>query len=410
MEEYTKRLSALSPEQRRLFELRMKHRESHAFAEQHESTFSSATHSEVSVQPEVRSEPAIDRKMRFSIFYFSDIVTANDTDNKYRLLLETAKFADQHGFEAIWVPERHFQEFGGLYPNPTVLAAALAMVTSHVQLRAGSLVLPLHNPIRVAEDWSVIDNLSQGRVAISLAAGWHPADFVLAPASFAQRKEVMFQGIETIRQLWRGEALSLEDAQGAPVEIHIQPRPLQPSLPIWVTTSGHPATWSRAGEIGAHVLAALIGQSFEDLAGKIALYRESLECHGHDPAQGRVSLMLHTFLGEDDSVVKEQVREPLKAYIATFMKQHEGSATGQEESIHSPEQVSDMKQQLLDFAFERYFNAYSLLGTLPRCARLIDRLQQIGVDEVACLIDFGLDLATILQGMQRLVVLKEQYE
>src|SRR5438067_1141383 len=108
--------------------------------------------------------------MRFSLLYFSSREAGRGPD-KYRLLLDGARFADAHGFEAVWIPERHFHAFGGLYPNPAVLAAVLAPATSRLRLRAGSVVLPLHSPLRVAEEWAVVDNLSDGRVDIAFASG-----------------------------------------------------------------------------------------------------------------------------------------------------------------------------------------------------------------------------------------------
>src|SRR5690606_17850013 len=98
-------------------------------------------------------------------------------DDKYRLLLEGARFADSHGWEAVWIPERHFHAFGGIYPNPSVLAAALAVATNRVRIRAGSVVLPLHDPLRVAEEWAVVDHLARGRVDLAFATGWNPNDF-----------------------------------------------------------------------------------------------------------------------------------------------------------------------------------------------------------------------------------------
>ena len=83
------------------------------------------------------------------------------------------KFADEHGFHAIWLPERHFNQFGGLFPNPSVIGAALAMVTRNIQIRSGSIVAPLHHPVRIAEEWAVVDQLSGGRVGLSFASGWH---------------------------------------------------------------------------------------------------------------------------------------------------------------------------------------------------------------------------------------------
>src|SRR5215470_2333288 len=135
--------------------------------------------------------------MDFSIFFFSSYKVRSD--NKYKLLLEATQYADRRGFSAVWTPERHFHEFGGLYPNPSVTSAALAMVTRQVQIRSGSVVAPLHSPIRIAEEWSVVDNLSNGRVAISFASGWMPEDFTVNPATYANRKEIMLQNLEAVR-------------------------------------------------------------------------------------------------------------------------------------------------------------------------------------------------------------------
>ena len=109
----------------------------------------------------------------FSLFFFSDNGSAVGT-GKYDLLMRGAAFADQHGFSAVWTPERHFHRFGGLYPNPAILGAALATATTNVGIRAGSVVLPLHHPARIAEEWSVVDNLSGGRVGVAFASGWRP--------------------------------------------------------------------------------------------------------------------------------------------------------------------------------------------------------------------------------------------
>ena len=73
---------------------------------------------------------------------------------------------------------------------------------------AGSVVLPLHHPIRVAEEWAVVDNLSQGRVDLSFATGWNPNDFVLSPERYEKRVEVTYAGIESVQKLWRGESIS----------------------------------------------------------------------------------------------------------------------------------------------------------------------------------------------------------
>ncbi|HEY3092454.1 MAG TPA: MupA/Atu3671 family FMN-dependent luciferase-like monooxygenase, partial [Vicinamibacterales bacterium] len=172
------------------------------------------------------------RPIDFSLLYFASDADASG-NGKYRLLLEGAKFADAHGFSAVWMPERHFHSFGGIYPNPSVTAAAVAAVTNRIRIRAGSVVLPLHDPIRVAEEWSVVDNLSDGRVGLSVASGWHANDFVFAPDRFDKRRQVLPGMIDELRRLWRGDAVTRRSGAGKDVEVRIRPMPVQPELPLW---------------------------------------------------------------------------------------------------------------------------------------------------------------------------------
>jgi natural product biosynthesis luciferase-like monooxygenase protein len=398
MDDMEKRVAALSPEQRALLELRLKQKGIQSTA------------LDPATQPKPSPSAAlVERAMRFTLFFFSDqggLVSRS----KYHLLLESARFADQHGFTAIWTPERHFQDFGGLYPNPSVLGAALAMITQRLQIRAGSVALPLHHPIRVAEEWAVVDNLSDGRVGVAFASGWHPRDFVLAPAAYEQRKAQMFEQIQTIRRLWAGDTISLPGGTGEPMEIRSLPRPIQHRLPIWITSSGTTDTFVAAGAIGANLLTSLslTSQPFEDLAHKIRLYRDALAGHGYNPRAGLVSVMLHTFLGADEAQVKQQVREPLRSYLRTYVNQFDHVTP--ERRIHAGQVSEADKDMLLDGVFERYFATGALLGTPDKCTALVDRLQQIGVDEIACLIDFGLDAETVLASLPHLSQLKSWYD
>src|SRR5207249_6415437 len=140
---------------------------------------------------------------------------------------------------------------------------------------------------------------------------WHHDDFVLYPSPYAERKDVMLRGIETIRRLWSGEAVVLEGADGLPVEVRTLPRPVQKALPVWVTTAGSGETWERAGTIGANVLAALVGYTEEELADQVGRYRRARAAGGHDPAAGTVTLVAHTYVGTDDAAVRELVRQPM---------------------------------------------------------------------------------------------------
>ncbi|MET0395684.1 MAG: amino acid adenylation domain-containing protein [Longimicrobiaceae bacterium] len=335
----------------------------------------------------------------FSLFYFAAGERGGGRAG-YRLLLEGARWADQSGFEAVWTPERHFHAFGGQYPNPSVTSAALATITERVRLRAGSVVLPLHDPIRVAEEWAVVDNLSDGRVEVSFASGWHADDFVLAPERFGRRREAMFEGIEEVRRLWRGETTERVGGSGATVQVRTLPRPVQPELPVWVTTAGSPDTFRQAGRIGAHLLTHLLGQSVEELAERVRAYREGRREGGHDPASGRVALMLHTFVGDDDAEVRATVRGPFREYLRTsfdLVLRMAGRAAADPSTL-APADVEAM----LDAAFERFYRTSGLMGTPDACLATVRRVRAAGVDEVACLVDFGVDDGRVLASLDLL--------
>jgi natural product biosynthesis luciferase-like monooxygenase protein len=347
------------------------------------------------------------KPLDFSLFFFS---AADDSEKReaYRLLLEGARFADDNGFRAIWTPERHFHPFGGLYPNPSVTGAAVAAITRNVEIRAGSVVLPLQDSLRTAEEWSVVDNISGGRVGISFASGWHVNDFVLSPESYADRKAIMMREIETVRSLWRGQTVSRINGAGKEVSIAIHPRPVQAELPVWLTAAGNAETFRLAGEIGAGLLTHLLGQSIEDLKQKVAVYRAAYRQAGH-PGKGSVTLMLHTFIGEDAESARSLVRGPFCRYLEESVDLLKQMARG-EGIDFDPASISRTElDALLSLGFDRYYQTSGLMGDEESCFATLYRIAEADVDEIGCLIDFGVATTAALQGLQRLARLKDRW-
>ncbi|BAB74352.1 LLM class flavin-dependent oxidoreductase [Anabaena sp. FACHB-709] len=335
--------------------------------------------------------------MDFSLFYF-DGDGSVARPNQYQLLIESAKFADTNDFTAVWTPERHFHSFGGLYPNPTLTSAALAMITERVQLRAGSFVLPLHDPVRATEEWAVVDNLSHGRVAIAFASGWTVDDFVLAREPHAQRKAVMWRDLEVMRKLWRGEAIERQDATGKTFTVKTLPRPVQNELPVWMTCQSS-ETFVEAGKLGTHVLTSLLGGTLNDIVPKIQLYRKSLAKHGHDPQSGKVALMIHTFLGDDINDVKAKVTQPFCNYLKTHYDLLENLAKGMGLNVSIKNFSEDDIDSLLQFGVEGFMKGRSLIGTPASCLPFVEQIQAAGVDEIACLIDFVQDYDLVMASL-----------
>lgn len=345
--------------------------------------------------------------------FFSSAVNGTRA-GQYGLMMKIARLADSENFTGIWTPERHFHRFGGIFPNPSITSAALAIVTQRIQLRAGSVIAPLHHPIRIAEDWSMIDNLSGGRVGISFGSGWNMNDFVLYPERFTHRRDIMYEDIRLIQRLWRGEVITLSNTLEKPIDIRLLPRPLQAHLPIWITSSGSRDTFVRAGEIGANILTHLIGQNITQLKLNIDSYRAArLEGNEHY-ATGTVSLMVHSYLDATVALATAKARPALKSYLRDAVELEYGAASGGGtvsggRRAGEVEANSELLEELLDLSVDRYLGGQSLIGTYDSVASSIAEFQRCGVDELACLIDFGLSDQDVLSSIREIALLARRY-
>ncbi|MFI1487617.1 MupA/Atu3671 family FMN-dependent luciferase-like monooxygenase [Streptomyces sp. NPDC020747] len=372
-----------------------------------------------------RPRPAAD----FGVYFFGDYPDAEATageegtaggrpdaprpSDAYDHIVETARFADERGFSSLWVPERHFHSFGGLFPNPSVLAAALARETTRIRLNAGSVVLPLHDPVRIAEEWSVVDNLSGGRVGIGCATGWHARDFALHPDRFARRKEFGFAHLDDVRTLWSGGTLSRRTGDGGETAVRIHPRPVQDMPPMFLATSGRRESYEEAARRGLGIVTNLMNQTVAELAENIGHYRKAREQQGLDPDTGRVTVLLHTYLGDDHATARAQALEPMTRYLRSSL-QLRSAASALGTPGGDPRDLATASEEDLEYLFRRAYDGYcderALIGTPETCAPVVDALYEAGVDEIAALVDFGMPTDLMRSGLEHLDALRERHQ
>ncbi|GGV42738.1 MupA/Atu3671 family FMN-dependent luciferase-like monooxygenase [Streptomyces spectabilis] len=339
--------------------------------------------------------------MKFSLFFFAN---GSDAGEQYRLLLEAARFADRAGFTAVWTPERHFHDFGAPFPNPAVTGAAVASVTRRIDVRAGSVVLPLHEPLRVAEEWAVVDQLSGGRAGLAVASGWNPHDFTLAPDAFAERRAALRDGLREVRELWAGRTVSRRAPDGTRHEVRTHPRPVRGALPTWITAAGSGDTFAWAGEQGYGVLTHLLGQDWQTLEDNLVRYGDALVDAGHGPDEERVGVMLHTFVGADRDSAVATARGPMTAYMRSSM-----TLFGLDAAEPAGEPVSEEAvEELIAHRYAEYAATRCLIGSVDSCVPLVAALADLGVDEIACLIDFGVGTDEVLASLAHLDRLRER--
>jgi hypothetical protein len=156
------------------------------------------------------------------------------------------------------------------------------------------------------------------------------------------------------------------------------------------------------------VLTHLLGQSPEVLAGNIGVYRQALaSSHGPD-ARGHVALMLHTLIGTDRNEVRKIVHNPFCDYLRSSMDLVVASSGLLPPGLDVNRLPARDKEFLVAAAFDRYFTTSGLFGTVKDAGRTVSRLAAMGVDEIACLIDYGVPQAEIFRSLQHVAELNER--
>lgn len=223
------------------------------------------------------------RPLRFGLWYAfrNPAAWRRPFPELYAEVFEQIRWAEGIGFDDVWLTEHHFCEDGHA-PSILPLAAAIAALTSRIRIGTGVLLLPLHNPVRVAEDGATIDIISNGRFELGVGVGYRPQEFPPLGASRSERATRTDEGLEIIRRLWSGETLEFSGRHHQFENVKLEPMPVQNPPPIWVGGFA-PAAARRAARLGDGYLGTA------DDGTLSALYREELEKAGKDPQSGRLA-------------------------------------------------------------------------------------------------------------------------
>jgi alkanesulfonate monooxygenase SsuD/methylene tetrahydromethanopterin reductase-like flavin-dependent oxidoreductase (luciferase family) len=162
----------------------------------------------------------------------------------YPAAIEMAEFADRIGVDRIGLMEHHGSEDGYL-PRPFTLAAGMAAVTKQVRFALGAVILPLHDPVALAEEVAILDLISNGRFSVIFAAGYVPGEFAMFEKSIRDRAKLMDRGLEIILRALKGERFEID---GRP--IFIRPLPARAPEDIILVGGGVPASARRAARFG----------------------------------------------------------------------------------------------------------------------------------------------------------------
>jgi alkanesulfonate monooxygenase SsuD/methylene tetrahydromethanopterin reductase-like flavin-dependent oxidoreductase (luciferase family) len=223
---------------------------------------------------------------------------------RYRDAIDVAVLAEQLGLDSVWVSEHHFVDDGYL-SSLLPLAAAIAARTERVQIGTGVMLVPLHDPVRLAEDAAAVDLISDGRFVLGLGQGWRQEEFDGMRVSLRSRRRRLIEAVAVLRQAW-SDGVVTGDATTEYPGMPVTPKPARPGgPPIWIGASAEPAV-RRAGELADGYLGSALNA--EMLTQRVGWLREELERGGRDPDAFEVAVHLPTFPWNGDDAW-ERVRE-----------------------------------------------------------------------------------------------------
>ena len=231
-----------------------------------------------------------------------------------RHVLEQVTLAEELGWECQWFTEHHFLQYGGPIPNPAVMLAAAAARTSRIRLGSAISILPLHNPVQIAEDYAMVDAISGGRLEFGIGRGNTEIDYTVYGVNRDESQARYLEALDLIRAAWSQERFSHHGRFWNIDNCTMTPRPeQQPLPPFWVATLS-PESMRWAGQQGFHIMTVAHPLSPEGVKPGVAAWREALQEAGHDPSQFHNKCHLRVYVHPDRDKARAVAEEAIIRY------------------------------------------------------------------------------------------------
>lgn len=234
--------------------------------------------------------------------------------------MEILEAAEGLGFDSVWPAEHHFSEYGYCVSTALMLAA-LVPVTRHIRLGTGIVILPFHNPVRVAEEFALLDLMSDGRVDFGVGRGYQPHEFRGYGIDQSQSRSMFFEALDIILQAWTQDRVNFCGQHYRVHDLPVRPKPYQkPHPPVWMAALS-PESFLLAGERGFNLLCAPVF-GFGGTSGleNLNSYRSALAAHGHDPASKEIAALVMVYVSDTAEQASRDFADPVIWYYRTFAK------------------------------------------------------------------------------------------
>ena len=327
--------------------------------------------------------------MRFGYFTLSDNHYQDNQRTANELIadiIDEAVYAEQVGLNSAWIGEHHFSTLGVL-SCPDLALAVVAARTRRIRLAPAVTVLPLHHPIRVAEQWASLDLLSGGRVDFAAGRGYDRREYRPFGVSFEDNQAIFEEGMEVVRRLWSADGpISHHGRHYHFDDVGITPQPVQRPIPSYVASFSQPSI-ELAARLGCGVIVApfAAAMTYGGLQQVNDLYRETCLRHRRQPGR----LMCSYFIHFADDVAQEaaaRVRQ-IRYFQECALAALPGDARTAPPSYRY---FIDMVERLRRLQPRDLTDNSVLFGSPAQIAEVLKKVEAAGFDEVILYFNVGL--------------------
>ena len=339
--------------------------------------------------------------MKFGLFYLPTYLPdTRDATTHLHNIIEQVKYADKIGIDYAWMVEHHFVRHGGLCAGNFSILSYLAACTSRIRLGTGASVLPLNDAVRVAEQAATLDQLSKGRLDFGVGRGFIRDEFDAFGVDMKESRARVEEGVDLIKKAWAGGTLEYKSKFRPPMSgLPILPPIYQkPHPPIWVACLLSPESFEWTAREGHNLLYVAYHVDHPVAVERINWYRSALPKYGRKVADHEVCCVYHAhFLARpDDARLAEIVHKPMSEYAAAGL---EAARRPPDPTAYKGYEQRDAGQRR--FTFDSYFPGRVLMGGPEQAIARIRVLKDVGITQVAMLVDFGsLPQAEIMRSLE----------
>jgi natural product biosynthesis luciferase-like monooxygenase protein len=272
--------------------------------------------------------------LRFGLNFFPSFRLADmSTADYFGQSLRLAARADELGYDSIKTVEHYFHDYGGHSPNPIVLLSAIAARTRRIRLITGAVIPAFNNPIKLAGELAMLDNISNGRLDAGFGRAFIPREFKVFGIKMDESRARFEEGIDVISRLWIQELLSYEGRFHRFQNVRLMPRPVQkPHPPIWIAAVATKESFIWAGRRGYHIMIVPFASNLDLVRELVQSYRDAWREAGHPPGAEQIQSSLHCYIAETHPKAIEGFKRPVERYVEVFseaVRSWEGQASSQ---------------------------------------------------------------------------------